>query len=78
MRSLFKLKMNVTVLVALESHVNLPDLAASLIVPCEVVLVRNHSTSSGSRLVKLLVVIVIVTVDFYAENVSEGIHFIQI
>ena len=66
-------------LVALKSNVNLPDLAAwehgwevveSLIVPCEVLLVRNHSTSSGSRLVRLLPVIVIVTVEFYAENVS--------
>ena len=27
---------------------------------------------------KLLLVIVIVTVDFYAENVSEKIHFIQL
>ena len=74
-------------LVALKSYVNLPDLAAwehgwevveSLIVPCEVLLVRNHSTSSGSRLVRLLPVIVIVTVNFYAENISEKIHFIQI
>ena len=44
-------------MVALESYVNLPDVAAwdgqeveSLIVPCEVLLFRNHSTSSGSRL----------------------------
>ena len=50
----------------------------SLIVPCEVFLVRNHSKSSGSRLLKLLLVIVIVMVDFYAGNVSEKIHFMQI
>ena len=73
-------------LVAVESLVSLPDLASrqhgweveSLIVPCEVLLVRNQGTSSGFRLLKLLLVVVIVTVDFYAENVSVQIRFKQI
>ena len=51
-------------LIALENNVNLPDLAAredgweveSLILLCEVLLVWNHSTSSGSRLLRLLLV----------------------
>ena len=49
-------------LIAFENNVNLPDLAAredgweveSLILLCEVLLVWNHSTSSGSRLLRLL------------------------
>ena len=51
-------------LIAPESNVNLPDLAAredgwevaSLILLCEVLLVWNHRTSSGSRLSRLLLV----------------------
>ena len=49
-------------LIAFENTVNLPDLAAredgweveSLILLFEVLLVWNHSTSSGSRLLRLL------------------------
>jgi len=48
-------------LIALESGINLPDLAAwehgweveSLIMPYKVLLVRNHCTSSGSVLISV-------------------------
>ncbi len=51
-------------LIALESDVHLADLAArehgweveSFVVPCEVLLARNHSTSSGSKMLTLLLV----------------------
>ena len=70
-------------LIALESDVNLPDLAVredgweveSLIVPHGILLVWNHSASSGSRLLRLLLVPredLYLLIGLYTELVDSG------